>query len=143
MPAPRIPERTTCAGRSQAPPGIALIDPAEQRGCGLVGDHVEQPRRATAAGQVHDAGHETRRSDRGGGLKRRLVHPERGDTGEPVGSLRVPEESPDDPGTLLEALQGIEGDCLELVSGQRHGPRDPVVLDILVDPLGPVLNQVS
>ena len=61
-----------------------------------------------------------------------------------VSQLRVPEESADDPGTSLEALQSVEGDCLELVSGQRHSPRDPVVLDILVDPfIGVQLGRIG
>ena len=61
-----------------------------------------------------------------------------------VGQLRVPEEPADDSGTLLEALQSIDRDCLELVSGQRHGPRDPVVLDVLVDPfVGVQLGRIG
>ena len=61
-----------------------------------------------------------------------------------VSQLRVPEESPDDPGTHLEALQSIDRDCLELISGQRHGPRDPVVLDVLVDPfIGVQLGRIG
>jgi len=43
-----------------------------------------------------------------------------------VGQPWVPKESTydPDPGTLLETLQSIDRDCLELISGQRHGPRD-------------------
>ncbi len=51
-----------------------------------------------------------------------------------VGQLRVCEESANDSGTLLQSLQSIDRDCLQLISGQRHGPRDPVVLYVLVDP---------
>ena len=61
-----------------------------------------------------------------------------------VGQLRVSEEPTDDPGAPLEALQSIEGDCLELISGQRHGPRDPVVPDVLVDPfIGVQLGRIG
>lgn len=50
-----------------------------------------------------------------------------------VGQFGVPEESPNDSRAFLESFQGVHRDGLEFVSGQRHGPSDPVVLDVFVD----------
>jgi len=51
-----------------------------------------------------------------------------------VGQFGVSEESANDSGACLESLQCLDRYCLQVVSGQRHGPGDPVVLDVLVDP---------
>jgi hypothetical protein len=58
------------------PPRVALVHPTHQRRPASIFDHVEQPRRPNTAAEVDDAGHETRRSDGRGGLKRRLVQPD-------------------------------------------------------------------
>jgi len=51
-----------------------------------------------------------------------------------VGEFGVTKEPSDDSRTFLQSFQGVNRDCLQLVSGQRHSPSDPVVFDIFVDP---------
>jgi hypothetical protein len=58
--------------------------------------------------------------------------------------ILVSKESADDSRTLLESLQSADYDRLQFVSGQRHGPGDLAVFDILVDPLvGVQLRRVG
>ena len=72
-------------GPDRGPPaGVALAHPADQGGCAAVGDHIQQPGRPVAAGQIHDAGHEAGRAGGRGGLERGLVHPEHRHPGEAV-----------------------------------------------------------
>ena len=69
----RIQRRSADAG---PPAGLALRDPAAQRGGRAALDHVEQARHpAPAAGQVQDPGDERRRAGRGGGGECGLVPP--------------------------------------------------------------------
>lgn len=52
-----------------------------------------------------------------------------------VPELWIAEESSDDPGALLESLKGFDCDLHQVVPGEWYGAGNPVVFDVLVDPL--------